>query len=89
MAIIFPKEKKRLKLLFWIFGILVILAVLLSLNFVFKEEVPEPKATIKRPREVKINFEILQDPRLEKLQTFEEILPFEEEIGRENPFLPY
>lgn len=41
------------------------------------------------PPEIKINFEILESPALGELQLYEEISPFEGEIGRENPFIPY
>ncbi|GAI30695.1 unnamed protein product [marine sediment metagenome] len=38
--------------------------------------------------QVKIDFEILSDPKVEELLLFEEISR-PEEIGRENPFSPY
>jgi len=41
------------------------------------------------PKEIKINFQVLETPILKEFQLFEEILPFEGEIGRENPFVPY
>lgn len=55
----------------------------------FARKAPRPPVEALKPREVKINWEVLKDPRLKELQPFEEIKPFEEEIGRENPFLPY
>jgi len=44
---------------------------------------------VSKPRAPEINWETLSDPRLEKLQPLKEIPPFTEEVGRENPFLPY
>ena len=42
-----------------------------------------------KPKKVEINFEVLKKEAIKDLRLFEKITPFEEEIGRENPFSPY
>lgn len=49
----------------------------------------EPEGILPRMEGIRINFEILRNPLLEELQTFEEIQPYKDQVGRENPFLPY
>jgi LPS O-antigen subunit length determinant protein (WzzB/FepE family) len=41
-----------------------------------------------KPLEPKIDWELLTSNRLEKLQPLQKMPVFEDEIGRENPFLP-
>jgi len=50
---------------------------------------PIPVPEITRMPAIKINLDVLESPLLQEFQLFEEILPFEEEVGRDNPFLPY
>ena len=38
---------------------------------------------------LKINFEVLQNALVEKMEPLEKIKPFEGQAGRENPFIPY
>ena len=90
MATTFPKEKKSkyyLILLLVIIFLLVIFFVVWRI-FLAKPATVSPSIVLKRP-EIKINFETLKSPILKELQPFEEIKPFEEDVGRENPFLPY
>lgn len=86
MAIVFFQQRKRQKYLALAF----ILAVLLTIFIMKREFWLKPKILPKviKPAEVKINFEVLKKPILERLQSYEEIQPFED-AGRENPFLPY
>lgn len=91
MAITFFQQRKKQRYLILAF-ILIILVVLLLVWQFFLLEKPKPKPKIiegPKPAEIKINFEVLKDPILEGLQPFEEIPPFEEKVGRENPFIPY
>lgn len=82
-----PREKRQQILL-------LILAIILFIGAIWffyprvkpiLPAVPEPK----KPEKLVINFGLLEDPKIKELQPFEEIKPFEGEIGRENPFLPY
>lgn len=93
MAITFIEERKRQKKLIWILTVVVLITIIVLWQGFFKKpkeiEVVSPKRVIPEFREVKINFQILETPLLKELQPFEKIKPFEGEIGRENPFLPY
>ena len=42
-----------------------------------------------KPPEIKINFNMLKSDILKELETFKKIVPFEDEAGRGNPFIPY
>lgn len=100
MPIVFEKQKKTQRnLIFILLGVFLIIIIVLWQGF-FKKEEEEilPVSIIFPKKEVKINFEILKNPLLEKLQPFSEITPFEEiippkgkpeKVGRENPFIPY
>lgn len=87
MAIIFFQQRKRQRYLIGAF-IVMVLAILVIVwqGFLLK---PKTQIEILKPPEIKINFEVLKNPILESFQSLEEISPFEEETGRENPFLPY
>lgn len=91
MAITISEEKKRKNYLIIVLGILILLVILIAIIWKIFLQKPEkilPPITLKSP-EIKINFEILKNPILKELQPFEEIKPFTEPVGRENPFLPY
>ena len=42
-----------------------------------------------KPPEIKINFDMLKSDILANLESFDPITPFEGEVGRGNPFIPY
>lgn len=88
MALTFLQPGKRQRYLFPLLIVVIFgIAFVVWNYFLAKPEFPsfEPLP----PPEIKINFELLKSPILDELQLFEEISPFEEEIGRENPFVPY
>ena len=88
MAIITSfQENKKQKYLFFLLGI----AILGVLFFVWYKYLykPKPSLNVPPPKTIDINFETLKNPILKELQLFEEIAPFEDQIGRENPFAPY
>lgn len=93
MAVTISKKRKKPKRLL----LILIIIIIIVLGVVWKSFLAEPKtpsaeeekAEPLKPK-VEINFKILENPRLGILQLFEEIPTLaEEEIGRENPFLPY
>lgn len=89
MVITFSEKRKKMGYLVpvLIVAILVIAIILWQGFFGGVKTVPPPY--IPPPAlKVMINFEILEHPFLEKLQPFEMIPAFEEEIGRQNPFVP-
>lgn len=91
MALTFFEQRKRQRKFILISALIIFLTVILIWKFfLLPKPEPEPKVVeIPRPPEIKIDFEVLKSPILEKLQPFEEISPFEGEVGRENPFIPY
>jgi len=90
MAITFFQKRKIQRYLIPVFiGAFLITGIIIWQGFFKKEEPPLPEEVLRPFKKIKINFEILKSLLLEELQPFEEIPPFEEEIGRENPFLPY
>ncbi len=87
---IIEKSKKQ-KYLTFLFVALLIIAFLIMFFGVWEGQrfftVPPSRFSFSR-QELKINFEILENPLLKELQSFEAIsLP--KEKGRENPYLPY
>ncbi|MBA7596527.1 hypothetical protein ES703_03501 [subsurface metagenome] len=90
MAITFLQAKKRQKNLILVLALAILAIVLLVwFSFLRREAPPSPLSPALAPLEIKIDWETLQNPQLESLQIFEEVLPFEDEGGRENPFISY
>lgn len=97
MPIAFYQKRKIQQYLIPVF-IVVLLTTTAVLWMGFrKKQVPSPEAAeVFRPeKEVKINFEVLENPLLQQLEPFEKIKPFEETSrpderpGRTSPFSPY
>jgi hypothetical protein len=103
MAIIFIQQRKKQKYLIILIAIALIILIFVWWNFLIKPNKETPVITEKTftLKEVKINFDVFNNPLLKELQPLEEITPFvesiatpsqegvTEKIGRENPFLPY
>jgi len=89
MPITFIEPKRRKYYLILLCIVVVIGVLFLVWNYFFLKVPPLSVSKPTPPREIKINFETLKNPILEKLQPFEKISPFEEKPGRENPFVPY
>lgn len=88
MAII-PFKGQQQKNLIWMLLVLVLVLIAwFGRDSIIKPSVPFSSPPAKQ-KVVEINFEVLKNPSLQELRPFEEIPPFGEEIGRENPFLPY
>jgi hypothetical protein len=90
MAITFIEPKRR-KYYLILLLIVVAIGILFLIWNLFFLKAPQPSLPAKPtpPPEIKINFDTLKNPILEKLQPFEYIPLFEEKPGRENPFSPY
>jgi len=72
----------------WILIVVIFIGALwFGQNYLVKP-VPSPSPPPQK-KTIEINLKVLESPALQELQIFEEIPPFEGEIGRENPFLPY
>ncbi len=79
------KKQKRLALAFSLI-VLLILVVLWQAGFLFEQRyLPEE---VYRPQAPQVKLHVLEDPVWEELEEFEKIAPFEEEIGKDNPFIP-
>lgn len=90
MAIVYIKQRKIQKILIPVFiTVLLIIAFVVWQGFFREEKETFLEKLILPRKEVKIDFDFLKSPFLENLQPFSEIEPLEEEIGRENPFVPY
>jgi len=83
------KEEKRQKYFLVTFLIIVLITFLILWQGFFKKGKIVPVVEVLAPREIKINFEVLEKPALKELKLLEKISPFEETIGMENPFLSY
>ena len=106
MAIIFLKEKRTQKSLIAVFVLIVLATAFIIWQGLFREGTEIYSEEEERfefiPREIKIDYSVLESSVLEGLQPFSEIEPLLEEatptegeielpteIGRENPFIPY
>ena len=90
MANEFKKQKQKQKYLLGVVG-LIMLTVVAVLYFGFFREKSDTVeiAPVSLIKEINIDFNVLENPFLEKMRPFEKIPEYEGEIGRENPFLPY
>jgi hypothetical protein len=89
MPITFIEPKRRKYYLILLVIAVVIGVLFLVWNLFFLRAPVSVVSKPSPPQEIKINFEILKNPLLEKLQPFEYIPLFEGKPGRENPFTPY
>lgn len=91
MPIDFIQQRKKQKYLTVIMIVaLVIIAVILWFGYFRKpESTSEVIPSFSSLKEIKIDFDVLEGQFLQECQIFEKVPPFEGEIGRENPFLPY
>jgi len=81
-------REKRQQYLAFLLLIVILIGAIWFLWPKISPSLPAPPPPPK-PKKVEINFEALKKETTKDLRLFEEITPFEEEIGRENPFLPY
>jgi hypothetical protein len=89
MALIFQEQiKKQKNLIFVFFSLTLITAFIIWFGYFRKEESVEELIS-EHFKKIEIDFNILQNPLLKEFQFIEKIPPFDGEIGRENPFVPY
>ncbi len=90
MVITFQEKERKQRHWLVAFIIIIIFAIFLLVYFYFfkNQKAPIPSITYKPPK-IEINFETFKNPFLKELLPYEEIKPFEEKVGRENPFEPY
>ncbi len=85
----FQQRKNQKYLIFVLMSALLLISIVVWQVVISREKekkVGEPRVL---PPQIKIDLEILENPVLKEFHVFEKIKPFEGEIGRENPFVPY
>lgn len=85
---LFKERKKQRYLLFILVAIILLVLLFAVYNFLMKPSVPTNLEANKTP-EIKVNFDFLKNQNLKDLSTFEKVPEFHEQVGRENPFIPY
>lgn len=89
MAVDFVEKKKKQKyLLFFGLGLVAVTAVILYFGyFNAGEELSVPDTTIIAKKNIKIKYEVLENPLIKDLLPFESAPLYEGDLGRENPFV--
>ena len=92
MAISPLKQKRKQQYLIFAFVAIIIVTFFVLWKGFFSGEGEKGKggsvSEASPPRQVKINFELLESSAVKELQPFEKVPPLEELEGRENPFVP-
>lgn len=92
MAIIIPfqKRKRQKYLILALVSAVLLILIIVIIGISSKPETEKLKeVSVQKPVLIEIDFGVLESQALKELQPFEEILPFEGQVGRENPFIPY
>lgn len=89
MALTFLQQRKNQQyLILALISVLLITFFVLWQGFIKKEtDLPSIEHEISF-KKIDINYDKLKNPVLQELDLFEQIVPFEGEPGRENPFVP-
>lgn len=88
MAVTFQEQIKKQRNLIFVFVGLVLFTVVIIWWGRFRKEEPLEKPITKRFPKIEIDFETLSHPLLTEFELIDKIPQFEEEKGRENPFIP-
>ena len=90
MAVDFIEKKKKQKsLVFVIVGIGLVALVILWFGYFNKSETSdEAKEVFVAKKNIRIRYEVLENPILDILDPFEGTPDYEGDLGRDNPFLP-
>lgn len=89
MAVKFIKQRKKQKYLILIFVAVLLITIFVLWFGFFRKEDEFISTVVIVQKEIKIDFDILNDPLLKEFRPFTKVFPFEGLVGRENPFLPY
>lgn len=89
MAINFLQAKKKQRYLILILALIILAIVLIVWQSFFTGGQSKPSTQVLTPGAIEINWDTLKDAQIDELQLFEEVAPFEGEVGRTNPFIPY
>jgi hypothetical protein len=83
------KENRKQKYYIIAFGLVLLVTVVIIWQGFLKNPESTPVIAPPPPRDVKINFALLDSDALKDLQVFESFPPFEGTKGRQNPFVSY
>jgi hypothetical protein len=92
MAIVYIEQRKKQKKMIFILVFVILATFFVVWQGVFKKPKSGNKGTEVSGfmfKKIEIDFKVLENPILKKLEDFTKILPFDQPRGRENPFLPY
>lgn len=90
MSTNFIQRRRIQKYLIVLFVVVVIITILVVWQgFFVKRKPSEGEEKTRIHKKLEIDFQLLESPILEKLQSFTGIPVSEEEMGRDNPFLTY
>ncbi len=86
----FSQQQQRKKTIYLtVILIIVILLIWFVVQRGILKRIVPVQEEIEEPRLVEIDFSVLKSPQVKELQPLEQILFVQEEIGRENPFIPF
>jgi hypothetical protein len=90
MVTVYQKIKRQ-QILIIVFLVVVLITVSIWYLGGKKTQFVPPVQPVETPfKKVEINFQVLENPLLKELEFYEKIGPIKpEEVGRENPFLPW
>ena len=88
MALTMFQQEKGKDYLNWIFFVVIVVAILWLAKSYLVRPIPPPHSPPEE-KTIEINLKALENPNVKNLKEFEEIVPYEGKVGRENPFLPY
>jgi uncharacterized integral membrane protein len=86
---LFPTKRNQQYLILIAALAVILILVLIWQNLLKKPPTSPEVAPVLFPTTIKINWAVLQGDELTGLQPFAGIPPFEDTVGRENPFEPY
>lgn len=89
MAITFDKQKQRQNYLVIVLIVSLLIAFFIWWVFLKPTNIVEPPLTSFVPATIQINFDVLKSDELNALNVFPEVPQYEDQAGRDNPFLPY
>lgn len=89
MAITFQEQIKKQRNLIFIFVIIAFITLFIVWRGYYVGEEPSEIPTPKPFKKIKIDFGTLESPALQQFQPIEKIPSFTDEVGRENPFIPF
>ncbi len=89
MATFIEEGKRQRRLIYILLTTLIITAITLWWGFLRQPVQVSEEEVLEFLKPVEIDETLLESPVLKGLEQFQDILPFDTGLGRENPFIPY